>query len=126
MANLAAPLRVLVVDADPSVADSLALVFRRHLHEARAVYSAQQAIALAGDFQPHAVISEAALPGMDGTELALHMAAHHPNCRVLLLSAHGAALPLLQRAIDRGCSPTLLPKPVPPRHLLAFVNSCSA
>lgn len=63
-------LRVLVVDNDHDCADSLADLLRIWGHDAYVVYSAHTAIATAPAYDPHVVLAEIILPGMDGCELA--------------------------------------------------------
>ena len=62
--------RVLVVDDECSVADTLALILNRSGHESIAVYSAAEAVSVAGSFKPHALLSDVMMPGMNGFELA--------------------------------------------------------
>lgn len=64
------PMRVLVVDDNVSAAYLLERLLHRLHQEVRTVNSAASALALIGDFQPHAVISDIGMPGMSGYELA--------------------------------------------------------
>lgn len=62
--------KFLVVDDLKSSADFLVLMLRQIGQEAIAVYDGQAAIEAVNTFQPDAVISDIAMPGMDGYELA--------------------------------------------------------
>lgn len=116
----------MVVDPDPVVADSLSLILRKNNCEVKSVSTAEQAMELAEHFRPHAVIAETLLDGRDGAELALHLTERMPECRVLLVSAIGPSIPVLRRTVEVGCSASVLSKPVHPKHVLEFVNSCAA
>jgi len=78
--------RVLVVDSEMTVADAGAMLLGVRGYKARAAYSAEHAIAEAKEFQPHALISDAVLPGKDGVELAAWFAQNFPKCKVFLIS----------------------------------------
>jgi CheY-like chemotaxis protein len=113
-------MRVLVVDADHPVADTLGLVVRAQGHIAKVVYSAEDGIVLAQNFVPHAVLADVMLPGMNGIDFASYLAAHYPDCRVLLASGDAAAFELAEQAACDGYCPTVLPKPVHPAILWRF------
>ena len=63
-------LRVLVVDDDPDVAETLARAFRLAGHEVVVAYSGPAALVLAEVHDPHVVVSDIAMPVMSGYELA--------------------------------------------------------
>jgi CheY-like chemotaxis protein len=52
--------------------------------EALAAYSAEEAIAAAKELNPHAIVTDVVMPGMNGTELADYFAEHYPTCKALL------------------------------------------
>jgi CheY-like chemotaxis protein len=62
--------RVLCVDDDPDIADSLAQLLRDKGHEAWSAHSGPEALKLAGKHRPEVVLLDLELPGMDGYELA--------------------------------------------------------
>ena len=66
-------LRILVVDDLEDAAESLALLLRRHGHEAHAAYDAETALRLAREFIPHVALLDLALPRIDGFQLALRL-----------------------------------------------------
>jgi CheY-like chemotaxis protein len=61
---------VLVVDDQPDVADSLAELVGLLGHAARAAYTAEGAILLASGLAPDVVLTDLAMPRVDGLELA--------------------------------------------------------
>jgi len=79
--------RVLVVDDYHPFADLLVSVLFNYGYEARAAYSAKEALSAAEAFTPHALVLDVLLPDGDGFEVAEECEARYPSCRVLLTSA---------------------------------------
>ena len=117
-------LRVLVVDDDIRVADSMAKILSARGHEAVPAYSAEAAIKLAARLAPHAVISDIVMGPVSGIELANHMREHFPGCRVLLISGHASATDFGQKQLARSSGLQFALKPVAPDRILEFVASC--
>ncbi|HEY3703549.1 MAG TPA: response regulator [Terracidiphilus sp.] len=117
-------LRVLVVDDDIRVADSMASILSAGGHEATPAYSAEAAIKMAARITPHAVISDVVMGPVSGIELANHMREHFPNCKVLLISGHASANDFGQTLAARSSGLQFAPKPVAPHRILEFVASC--
>lgn len=65
--------RVLLVDDHQNIVRSLAALVRAEGHEAQCAYDAVSALEIARSFQPHLVVTDIGLPGMDGYELALRL-----------------------------------------------------
>lgn len=66
MSNEETPTRVLVVDDDRIVADSLSLILRGRGFDSRAAYSGEDAAEIAHLWEPDAVISDVMMGKMDG------------------------------------------------------------
>jgi two-component system, OmpR family, response regulator len=64
------PMRILCVDDNRDVAESLALIFRLMGCSAEAVFDGPSALRRATAFLPHACLSDINMPGMSGLELA--------------------------------------------------------
>jgi len=79
--------RVLVVDDYIPFANLLVGALGNEGYQARAAYSACEALRAAEDFKPHAVVLDAILRDMDGFKLAAEFERRLPACRVLLTSA---------------------------------------
>jgi two-component system, chemotaxis family, CheB/CheR fusion protein len=62
--------RVLVVDDQPDAADSLALLLELCGYQTRRAYSGEEAIAIARQFLPDAVILDLRMPTLNGFEAA--------------------------------------------------------
>jgi CheY-like chemotaxis protein len=110
--------RVLIVDDENVVADSLALVFSTQGYDTRVAYSAEQAADIISQWEPRLIILDVMLPGMNGIDFSIQLKTLCPNCRVLLFSGDQNTANLLQAAQVKGHEFTILPKPVDPRIFL--------
>lgn len=79
--------RVLVVDDEIHVAETLAIALTEHGYHVKAEYSGEAGVQQANSFQPDLVILDVVMPGMNGIAAAIRMQEQLPNCRILLLSA---------------------------------------
>jgi CheY-like chemotaxis protein len=118
MAKLQTLRRVLILDDEQVIANTLALILNRNGFEARAVYNAQDAIQTAQELSPDFLISDVVMEGMTGIEAAIRISQIVPNCRILLFSGQAATADLLQRAEAHGHHFEILVKPIHPRLLL--------
>jgi YesN/AraC family two-component response regulator len=125
MPSLPQLLRVLIVDDEQVVADSLALICVGKGHAVRAAYSAEEAIEPCRWFHPHAVVSDVRMPGMSGVDLAIHLNQAEPECRVLLVSGYETSFAIAEGSIQRGCFHAILPKPIRPSEVLEFHQACA-
>jgi|SRR5580693_1945537 CheY-like chemotaxis protein len=114
--------RVLVVDDENIIADSLTMILKRSGFEAQAVYSGETAIETARDLRPDALICDVILRGMTGIEAAIRISRMLPACRVILFSGQAATADLLQHARAEGHSFEIISKPVHPQVLLNLLT----
>jgi DNA-binding NtrC family response regulator len=114
--------RVLVVDDERIIADSLALILRARGFNARAAYSGEQAAEIALEWEPDAVIADVIMGKMDGIALAIYLAQALPSCRVLLISGNLATEQLLNESRKLGHDFPILPKPVHPDSIFEFLG----
>lgn len=114
--------RILVIDDEHVIADTLRTIFSKAGMEAKAVYSAEQALALMPEWDPHMAIIDVHLPGMNGIEFAIRCMAEYPNCRLALFSGYSATAELLDKARQDGFPLDVLAKPVHPADLLRIVT----
>jgi CheY-like chemotaxis protein len=111
--------RVLVVDDDRLVADTLALVFRKSGFEARAVYSADDALACAREFAPHLLLCDVSMPARDGLTLLPEISEELPACRIIMLTGFYSNLKQVRDHASKLSRPIgILTKPCPPSELL--------
>lgn len=114
--------RILVVDDERAIADSLGEIIESAGYEVRAAYSGEQAIAVAQEFCPAILLTDVLMPERNGFEIALEIKKSCPECRLLLFSGQAATAELAQRFgptfTKRGYRFELLPKPLHPAALL--------
>jgi DNA-binding NtrC family response regulator len=115
--------RILIVDDERIIADSLVLIFTRAGYEARAAYSAEHALGLIDLWQPDLAIIDVYLPAMNGVDLAVRLKAELPSCRLTLFSGQASTNDLVERARRDGHALEVLPKPIHPDELLRILAS---
>lgn len=64
-----ATMRVLVIDDEKPLADTLALILQRAGYEAAVAYNGAAALSQLDSFRPDIVISDVIMPGMNGIEV---------------------------------------------------------
>ena len=112
------PARILIVDDEKNIADTLAMVFKIKGHEAMAVYSAESAVETIETFEPDIVLSDVIMGKMTGVDLAIYLSRARPDCKVVLFSGQTATANLLAEASRKGHDFRLLAKPMHPERLL--------
>jgi DNA-binding NtrC family response regulator len=114
--------RVLVLDDEQVIANTLALILNRSGFEASAVYTAEAAIQNAREHSPDILISDVIMDGPTGIDAAIRISEIAPHCRVILFSGQAVTADLLEHAKASGHRFELLVKPVHPRTLLDRLN----
>ena len=115
--------KVLVIDDDAIVADTLAMILNISGFEAIAAYSGETALELARQSPFDNVVTDVMMEPMDGIQAALAITQIHPECRILLISGNERTAKLLQDAIDAGHVFPIMAKPVPPPLILEHLRS---
>jgi CheY-like chemotaxis protein len=115
--------RILVVDDEALIADTIVQILNRNGFIAEAAYSGEQAIEYAKRHCPELVLSDVLMPHIDGVEAAIQISQHCPDTRIVLFSGQAATLEILSRAKDRGYTFELLPKPIHPTQLIQHLRS---
>jgi DNA-binding NtrC family response regulator len=93
--------KVLVVDDEKEFANTLAERLNIRGFETSAVYCTEDALALIHAKKiPDVVLLDLKMPRMDGMETLLEIKKYDPTIQVILLTGHGAGVPLT--GIDRG------------------------
>ena len=82
-------MRVLVVEDDPTAAQSIAFLLRHAGHEAEVTADAPSAVAAAEAHPPDVVLLDIGLPGMDGWQLARRLRRLEGPKRPLLVALTG-------------------------------------
>lgn len=119
-------MKIIVVDDEPIIADTLVDILNGEGHEALAVSDGSSAIKWAEMVQPEVVLTDVIMPDMDGVEAAKAIMKLLPKCRIILFSGQAASTDLLARAGAEGYSFEVLAKPVNPDVLLEKLKSSSA
>jgi len=114
--------RVLVLDDERIIADTLSAILNLHGYESAAVYRGEDAVERSRSFHPELVIADVVMPGMNGIEAAIAIRKMLPGCKILLFSGQAATADLLQEARRSGHDFEILSKPVHPDELLAKIS----
>ena len=117
-AAAAKPGRVLVVDDEKVIATSLASILVQQGFVAKAVFSGEEAVAVAAEFQPDFLLMDIVLPGIDGVEAAVRILQSFPACKVLFISGNANREEVLERARRQGLHCDMALKPTPPPELI--------
>ncbi len=81
--------RILVVDDNVDVAESMAVLLELEGHRVQTVYTAHAALETARTFRPEVVLLDIGLPGMDGYEVAKRLRTFPETRKVLLIALTG-------------------------------------
>lgn len=113
--------RILIVDDEASVAETLEMIFRGCGYEPRVAYSAEQAIETIAQWQPDVALVDVMLPQMNGIEFGTVLKSNYPSCHILLVSGHPGTGELLELARQQGHNFEILAKPLHPALILDLV-----
>jgi two-component system response regulator GlrR len=112
--------RILIVDDDPALLRLLSMRLSSVGYEVAAVESGEKCIARIPTFQPHLVITDLRMDGMDGMALFDQIHERSPALPVIILTAHGS-IPEAVDATSRGVF-GYLTKPFDSKDLLEQVT----
>lgn len=111
--------RVLVVDDDRLVADTLCMIFQANGYESEARYSAAEGLERAQSFEPAVILCDVTMPDESGLQLAARVEETMPGTRMLMLTAYASNAPHVREQSRRMQRPLrLLSKPCRPDDLL--------
>lgn len=108
--------RIVVIDDERIIADTLTLILRRHGYDAKAHYRGESAIASIEAFRPQIVLSDICLPGLDGIETAVKIKELQPRCRIILFTATPERHEIRNRINELGFE--FLQRPLHPSEIL--------
>ena len=115
-------IKILIVDDEHSIADSLGEIIGAAGYEAVVAYSGAEALAKASGFSPNILLTDVLMPGKNGFDLALEIKELWPDTRLLLFSGQASTAQLASTYgplfTSRGYRFELLPKPLHPASLL--------
>ena len=90
------PARILVVDDERLARANLARVLEREGHLLRQAASGEEALALLRDEPADLVITDLAMPGMDGMALLRAVRAEHPQTEIIMVTGY----PMIESAVE--------------------------
>lgn len=115
--------KILIVDDEPKIAETLELIFSTRGYDVRTAYSAEEAIEVLAWWRPDLAIVDVMLPQMNGIDFGIVLQSNYPECRLLLLSGHPGTTALLEGAREKGHHFDILAKPLHPAFILDTVSS---
>lgn len=115
-------IKVLIVDDEHVVANSLSLILDREGFRTAIAYSGEEGIHVAETYQPDILISDVFMGGITGIAAAMEVKARVPSCAVLLLSGDVYNAKQLRIPSEGEGSFEILHKPIHPLELLAKVR----
>ncbi len=85
-------LKVMIVDDDPSIVVALEFLMEQNGYEVQVARSGEEAIESIPKFQPHLILLDIMLPGIDGYEVCeiLRLKPEWRDIRVVFLTAKGS------------------------------------
>jgi CheY-like chemotaxis protein len=116
------PTRILVVDDEPLIADTIVQILNRSGFIAEAAYGGREAIDAARRITPELILSDVLMPHIDGVEAAIAIQKFLPETRIVLFSGQAATVEILARARKRGYHFELLAKPLHPTQLIKHLR----
>jgi CheY-like chemotaxis protein len=115
-------IKILIVDDERAIVDSLTEILERAGYQVRPAYSGNEALSQLSEFCPNVLLSDVLMPEIHGFQLALRVKQACPECRLILFSGQAAtaqlALEYSQTFSRLGYRFQLLPKPLHPEVLL--------
>ena len=115
------PKIVFVVDDEPIIADTLAVILNRSGFVAKSFHRPAEVLEAAELIVPDLLVSDVVMPGMTGVELANRIRSQYPECKCLLFSGQANTRELLRSAHD-DYEFEILSKPIHPADLLAKIE----
>jgi len=114
--------RIFVVDDEFSIAQMMSVILQMNLFDAVPYADPLEALAAAREEAPDYLISDIAMRGMTGIELATVVQRELPACKVLLFSGRADAAAMIEAAEQAGHVFSFLQKPVHPTELVAALK----
>jgi DNA-binding NtrC family response regulator len=111
-----------VVDDEPVIASTLAIILRQTGFDVASFTEPFEALKAARVEAPDLLISDVVMPELSGVDLAIQIQESCPNCKVLLFSGQSATAGMLDAARASGHNFELLLKPVHPKDLLREIQ----
>ncbi len=120
-------MRILVVDDEPLITQTVATILRKHGFEVTTAVSAEDALTSAVEHPPNLVLCDIDMPGRDGVALMEDLGRHLPLCPILVLTGYYNGLERVTACAEALRQPVrILTKPCPPTVLLREADALLA
>ena len=113
------PKTVLTIDDDTAITELLAMLLRTHGYEVKSVNTGEDGVEAIKKYDPHVVILDLMMPGMDGWQVCKNVRKFSDVPIVILSALDDPAL--IASALDAGADDYLV-KPVSSSILVAHLN----
>jgi DNA-binding response OmpR family regulator len=113
------PKTVLTIDDDTAITELLAMLLRTHGYEVKTVNTGEDGVAAVKKVNPHVIILDLMMPGMDGWQVCKRVR-EFSNVPIVILSALDDPA-MIASALDAGADDYLV-KPVSSSILVAHLN----
>ena len=111
--------RILIVDDEQVIADTLSLIFGKGGFDTRVAYSTDDALLRARESAPDLLLCDINMPGRDGIELIEELLREQPDCRVMVLTGSVRGMRRVRESTRRFARPlSIVVKPCQPDELL--------
>ena len=111
--------KVLIVDDEQALCESLAEFLSSNGNETETAYDGREAVDKLPVFRPQIVLLDIRMPGMNGLEALAHIKAFDPNIRIIMVTAVHEE-DVAQMAVREGAN-EYITKPVDLEHLQTMV-----
>ena len=114
--------RVLIVEDEPNIVVSLEFLLGHEGFEVAVATSGTEALEKAASFEPHLVLLDVMLPGIDGFEVCRRLRARPEAPKIILLTARGRDAER-HKGLDLGAD-LYVTKPFSTRKLISDIRTC--
>jgi DNA-binding response OmpR family regulator len=115
--------RILLVDDEKGITETLTAILRMKGYEVDVASDGVEGLDAACRIHPDLIISDIAMPKLNGVDMAIEVTKELGNVKILLISGQAVTIELLQQARTRGYDFDWLAKPVHPVDMLKKVKS---
>ncbi len=112
--------RILIVDDDENIAELISLYLTKECFETQIVYDGESALSQLTTFQPHLVLLDLMLPGIDGYQVCREIRKNN-NVPIIMLSAKGETFDKVL-GLELGADDYMI-KPFETKELVARVKA---
>ena len=81
--------KILIIEDDQDVADSIKLLCKEMGHDALVAYDGATGLKMAADEKPGLILSDIAMPGLDGFEVARRIRSNHELDKTAIVAVTG-------------------------------------